>query len=64
LFLKQEPFGSKLFCLKVTIDFQIPYQRKLILDLGHEKVVACDVTFGTKDKNVFSPISFQCFIFT
>jgi hypothetical protein len=61
---KQEPFGLESFCLKFIIDFQIPYQRKLILDLGHEKVVACDVTFGTKDKNIFSPISLGCFIFT
>jgi hypothetical protein len=35
-----------------------------MLDLGHEKVVACDVTFQTKDKNIFSPISLQFFIFT
>jgi hypothetical protein len=28
-----------------------------MLDLRHEKVVACDATFGTNDKKVFSPIS-------
>jgi hypothetical protein len=28
-----------------------------MLDLGHEKVVACDAIFGTNDKKVFSPIS-------
>jgi len=63
-FFKEEPFSLESFCLKFTIDFQIPYQRKLMLDLGHEKVVDCDVTFGTNDKNVFSPISLQCLKFT
>jgi hypothetical protein len=37
--------------------FWTPYQRKSMLDLGHEKVVACDAIFGTNDKKVFSPIS-------
>lgn len=37
--------------------FWTPYQKKSMLDLWHEKVVACDAIFGTNDKKVFSPIS-------
>jgi hypothetical protein len=35
-----------------------------MLDLGHEKVVACDTTFGTNNKKVLSSISLQCLIFS
>jgi hypothetical protein len=35
-------------------------QNKLILELEHEKVVACDATFGTNDKKALSQISLQC----
>jgi hypothetical protein len=30
-----------------------------MVDLGHEKVVACDTTFGTNDKKVLLPIYLQ-----
>jgi hypothetical protein len=32
-----------------------------MLDVRHEKVVACDPTFGTNDKKAFSPISLLMF---
>jgi hypothetical protein len=35
-----------------------------MVDLGHEKVVACDTTFGTNDNKVLLPIYLQRFIFS
>jgi hypothetical protein len=35
-----------------------------MLDLGYEKVVACDISFETNDKQVLSSIYPQWFIFS
>jgi hypothetical protein len=35
-----------------------------MVDLGHEKVVVCDATFGTNDKKILSPIFLQYLIFS
>jgi hypothetical protein len=35
-----------------------------MLDLGYEKVVACDISFETNDKQVLSSIYLQWFIFS
>jgi hypothetical protein len=35
-----------------------------MLDLRHEKAVACDATFGINDKKILLPVSPQCIVFT
>jgi hypothetical protein len=61
---QQEPLNSKSFGFKLIFDIQTLYQKKLIVDLGHEKVVACDTTFETNDTKVLLSIYLQWFIFS
>jgi hypothetical protein len=51
-FFQQEIIAPTLTELKFSIKNQTTSQRKLIVDLGHQKVVACDATFVTNDKKV------------
>jgi len=63
-FFSKNHLAQNCFASNLLLTSRFHTKEKLVLDLGHEKVVACDVTFQTKDKNIFSPISLQCLIFT
>jgi len=61
---QQEPVNSEPFGFKFIFDIQTLYQKKLMVDLGHEKVVVCDTTFETNDIKVLLSIYLQWFIFS
>lgn len=46
LFFQQEAIGSKSIGLEFFIEIQIVSHINIMVDLGHQRVVACDVTFG------------------
>jgi hypothetical protein len=49
-FFQQKTIASTTTMLSIKI--QIVSQRKLMVDLGNQRVVKCDVTFRTNDKKV------------
>jgi hypothetical protein len=51
-FFQQEAIASTSTRLKFSIKIQIASQRKLMVDLGNQRAVACDATFEINDKNV------------
>jgi hypothetical protein len=51
-FFQQEAIASTSIRLNFFIGIQTTSQKKLMVNLGHQKVVACDATFETNDKKV------------
>jgi xylose isomerase len=49
-YFQYELLATTMIGSNFSIDIQIPYHKKLMLNLGHQKDVACDVTFGTNEK--------------
>ncbi len=49
---QQEIIASTSTKLKFSIEIQVPSQRKLMVNLDHQKAIACDAKFETNDKKV------------